>query len=294
MSGVRWRSVGGLLIAVILWGLAPVANRYLVTRYDPIAILTLRFVIAAIAFIPLLRGIKAWPGHRRIWILLIVSGVVGIFGYNLPVTIGQQTTTAGMAGLIIASEPIWILLIWCLGQRRWPGLHAVTGAVIGFGGIILILNAQHGDSLSATTGLMGPLLILIAAIAWSAYCVIVRDVSATYGAVPGTALAVQIGTLPMLAIGAVPAVRLMTALSAIDWLVMLALTLGSSVIAVLLWNRALAVIGATRAGPFLYLIPLVSITGGVVVLGERPPVQVLIGGAIVLLGVVVASRQPKR
>jgi drug/metabolite transporter (DMT)-like permease len=294
MSGVSWRSIAALLLAVTLWGLAPVGNRYLVTRYDPVAVLALRFTLASIAFIPLLRGVRVWPRDRRVWSLLLVSGLIGIFGYNLPVTLGQQTTSAGMAGLIIASEPIWILLIWCVVERRPPSLYAGLGAVIGLGGIILILSAQHGADLAATTGLLGPLLILIAAIAWSGYCVIVRDVSAAYGAVPGTALAVQIGTVPMLMIGASPAVHLATSLPGRDWLIILALTLGSTVIAVLLWNRALSKIGATRAGPFLYLVPLVSIAGGVVMLGERPTPQVLLGGGVVLLGVVTASLQPKR
>ena len=294
MSSVTWRSILALLVAVTLWGLAPVGNRYLVTRYDPLAVLALRFTIASIAFIPLLRGIKIWPRDRRVWFLLLISGLIGILGYNLPVTLGQQTTSAGMAGLIIASEPIWILLIWCVVERRPPGLYAGGGAVIGLGGIVLILSAQHGADLAATTGLLGPLLILIAAIAWSGYCVIVRNVSAAYGAVPGTALAVQIGTLPMLLIGAAPATHLAASLPGGDWLIILALTLGSTVIAVLLWNRALVMMGATRAGPFLYLIPLVSIAGGVLMLGERPSAQVLLGGGIVLFGVITASLQPKR
>jgi len=289
MSRVTWRSIAALLVAVTLWGLAPVGNRYLVTRYDPLAILALRFAVASIAFVPMLRGGKAWPTSYRIRTLLVISGIVGILGYNLPVTFGQQTTTAGMAGLIIASEPIWILLIWCLFERRRPSLQAGLGALIGLVGIVLILAAQHADDLTLSTGLAGPLAILVAAIAWSLYCVLMRDVSAAYGPVRATALTIQIGTLPMLVVGGGPAWQMMDGLPLHDLVIMLVLTLGSTVIAVLLWNRASAEIGATRAGPFLYLIPLISIIGGAVMLDERPSLQVLIGGCVILLGVVIAS-----
>lgn len=293
MPRVTWRSVAALLIAVTLWGLAPVGNRYLVTRFDPLGVLALRFTLASIAFLPLLRGLRgcSWNG-RQLW-LLIISGVVGILGYNLPVTIGQQTTSAGMAGLIIASEPIWILLLWCLVRRRRPDLRASCAAAIGLLGIGLIISTSQADELGAGQGYLGPLLVLLAAVAWSFYCVLMRDVSAAFGAIRATALTIQIGTAPMLMIGAVPAWHLMAALPAQDWLVLLAMTLGSTVIAVLLWNQAVAEIGAPYAGPFLYLVPLVSIAGGVIALSERPPVAVLIGGGVVLFGVVLTSWQPR-
>lgn len=292
MPSMTGRSIAALLIAVALWGLAPVGNRYLVTRYDPLGILALRFTIASLAFLPMLRGVASRPFNGRHIRLLVISGLVGILGYNLPVTIGQQSTSAGMAGLIIASEPIWILLLWCWIQRRWPDLRSSCGAVIGLLGIALILSAEHGDGVVDADGLFGPLLVLIAAIAWSLYCVLMRDVSHAYGPIGATAMTVQIGTVPMLLIGAAPAYHVMVTLTGMDWMVMLALTLGSTVIAVLLWNQAVAMVTAPRAGPFLYLVPLVSIAGGVMALSERPPLRVLIGGGVVLLGVIIASIGP--
>lgn len=292
MPRMTGRSIVALLMAVALWGLAPVGNRYLVIRYDPLGILALRFALASIAFLPMLRGVARRPLTGRHIRLLVISGVVGILGYNLPVTIGQQTTSAGMAGLIIASEPIWILLLWCVTQRRWPDLRSSCGAAIGLVGIAIILSAEQGDDLAASTGLLGPLLVLLAAIAWSLYCVLMRDVSTAYGPIGATAMTVQIGTIPMLLLGAAPAYHVMIALTGTDWLVMLALTLGSTVIAVLLWNQAVLEVTAPRAGPFLYLVPLVSIAGGVVALSERPPLLVLIGGGVVLLGVIIASMRP--
>lgn len=293
MPQVTWRSIATLLIAVTLWGFAPVGNRYLVVRFDPLAILALRFTIASLAFVPMLRGLRRCPRDRRVLTLLAISGVIGICGYNLPVMIGQQTTSAGMAGLIIASEPIWILLIWCLFERRWPGLRSSAGALIGLTGIVLIISAQHDLAQAVGTDIWGPVLILISAMAWSLYCVLMREVSAAFGPVRATALTIQIGTLPMLLIGAGPAVALAVDLSVFNWIITVGLTLGSTVIAVLLWNRASAEIGATKAGPFLYLIPVVSIAGGMLFLGEQQPLQVLVGGAVVLGGVILASTQAK-
>lgn len=293
MPRTTWRPIASLLIAVTLWGFAPVGNRYLVVRYDPLAVVTLRFALSSIVFLPLLRGLRTRTGNlRSVWILLI-SGILGICGYNLLVTLGQQTTSAGTVGLILASEPLWILLIWCLVERRKPGARPAIGACIGLIGIILVITAEHDIDLTASANLAGPVLVLCSAIAWSIYCVVMRRVSAAYGTIRGSALSVQIGTLPLLTAGAVPAMHLAVDLSPIAWLVILGLAIGCTVIALLLWNQASAEIGAPRAGPFLYLVPVISVVGGALFLGERQPLQVLMGGAIVLSGVIIASTQPR-
>jgi drug/metabolite transporter (DMT)-like permease len=126
--------------AVALWGLAPVGTRFIVQRVDPLALLALRFSISALAFLPVLIHSRLMGWTRKDLKLGIACGIVGIVGYGLPVTIGQQWTTASTTGLILASEPIWILLIWALFERRRPGFGAGLGAFLGLVGVGLLFG----------------------------------------------------------------------------------------------------------------------------------------------------------
>ena len=72
------------------------------------------------------------------------------------------------------------------------------------------------------------------------------------------------------------------------------LALGSTVAGMLLWNLAVARTGSTRAGLLLFLEPLVGVTGGVVLLGERLSAGTAAGGGLVMLGVGVAWTAQRR
>jgi drug/metabolite transporter (DMT)-like permease len=109
-----------------MWGLSPVATRALVLQLPPLPVLVLRVMIAAVALlplgIPLLRRF-AWSSAPR----MAAAGLLGMVGYNLPVTIGLAWVPASTAVLLLATEPIWILLMSrvFLAQRgpawSWPG-----------------------------------------------------------------------------------------------------------------------------------------------------------------------------
>ena len=123
-TGTRGRP-GGIsagLIAVCLWGLAPVATRALVFQLAPLALLTLRQLLAASVLLP-----WAVPVMRRIGVRdmprLAAAGLLGMIGYNLPVTVGLQWLPASSAGLLLATEPVWVLVISYvfLGERAGPG-----------------------------------------------------------------------------------------------------------------------------------------------------------------------------
>ena len=67
----------------------------------------------------------------------------------------------------------------------------------------------------------------------------------------------------------------------------------SSAVGFVLWNYAGAKLPGERLGPFLYLIPVVSVTAGMQLLGERLTVTIIAGGILTVLGVWIASRAPR-
>ena len=64
-------------------------------------------------------------------------------------------------------------------------------------------------------------------------------------------------------------------------------------VAILGWNIAIARLGPTRAGFYMYLVPVIAATIAIPFLGETPGAYHLIGGAMIVAGVTVSTRQPK-
>ena len=133
-----------LTVAVLCWGLAPVATRYLLTTNIPaLSLLILRFLVSSVVFVPLviLRSKGVQWNEALLW-QICFCGVLSIIGYNTIVTFGIQLIPAEMAGLLLATEPLWIVLLSSLILRetlRWP---MIAGLVIAGVGILFLLVEQ--------------------------------------------------------------------------------------------------------------------------------------------------------
>jgi len=281
---VRTGGLGAGLIAVCLWGLAPVATRSLVHELAPLPLLTLRQLLAAAVLlpwaIPALRRIDARDLPR-----FIVAGLLGMVGYNLPVTVGLQWLPASSAGLLLATEPVWVLVIGLvfLGERAGPRVLAGTGVALA--GVAVIAGPAALSPASGTRAVAGAALVLLATLAFGGYMVVLRPLSQKYGPVSATATSSVAGALPYLALaGTAWPPRLSPSAGA----ELLFLALGSTVAGMLLWNLAV-VRGGAGISRLLYLEPVVSVLGAMVFLGERVTAAVLAGGVLVIAGVLMTG-----
>lgn len=132
--------------------------------------------------------------------------------------------------------------------------------------------------------------MLASALAWAIYCVLVTPLIKRRGPVAVTAVTMAAGTLPMLCSGAPELPSVMLHLSAVQWQVLVALALGTTVISQLCWNTGSAILGAEQAGWFLYLLPVVSLAGGALLLGEKVTMVEFFGGGLIMLSVFLSQR----
>ena len=284
----RGLAIAATLAAVTLWGFSPIGTRLLVgttkAALPVIPLLGLRYGIAALLLAPfLLRRRPPW--EKQDWRRVSWCALFGITGYNLLATFGQRSVTAGMTGLIGASEPLLILLFSAIAMRRPPTRRIIMAAIGGAFGVGL-LAAGAGP---ATGDFKGIMLVLLGDALWSVYCVIVPRLILRRGSLNVTAITMAFGALPMVVLGAPGMPATIHALTGPEALVLGALILSSSTLATVLWNIGSAAIGAVQAGWFLYVIPLVSLAGGVILLGEAVTPQEIAGGVIILIAVTAAQ-----
>jgi drug/metabolite transporter (DMT)-like permease len=272
----------------VLWGFSPICTRYLVGEHlsglPPEALSALRYAMAALCFSPMLFQLRGWS--RRDLALGGVLGMLGVAGFNLPATIGQRTVSAGLTGLLEAASPMMIVLVSSIRTRRVPARWTLLAGMIGLAGILLLARGS-GPVLGDPEGIA---LILFAALAWSIYCVLVPPLIKRRGALPVTAVVMLGGAIPLIGIGGPQTPHLLQAMTGFEWALLTGLVLGTSVLAMITWNAGTAVLGSVQAGWFMYLVPLVSLIGGAIILGEPVKLVELIGGGLILLSVYLSQR----
>src|SRR5580698_6468163 len=194
---MKRRTLAAGLVAVIMWGLAPVATRAAVVHLSPLPLLTLRMTAATLVLlpwaVPLFRQLRPRSAGR-----LVAAGLLGLVGYNLPVTAGLRWLPAATAGLLLATEPVWVMVLGRLFLGERGGARSWLGSATALGGVALLAgpSAIGGGGYRA---LAGTGLVLAGTLAFAAYTIVLRPLSQEFGAVPATAASTAVGTLPYLA-----------------------------------------------------------------------------------------------
>jgi drug/metabolite transporter (DMT)-like permease len=275
------------LVAVILWGLAPVATRAAVAQLAPLPLLVLRLAVASLVMVPwavpVFRRLRPRSAGR-----LVAAGILGLVGYNLPVTIGLRWLSASTAGLLLATEPVWVMLLGrvFLGERC--GARTWLGSAVAVSGVA-VLAGPGALAAGGYRALAGAGLVLAGTLAFGGYTIVLRPLSQACGAIPATAASTVIGTLPYLAFAGTLSGPALAHLDPAVWGELAFLALGSTVAGLLLWNLAVLSGGTTRVSLLLYLEPVVSVLGAAAFLGERLKPVTIAGGLLIMAGVAAAS-----
>jgi drug/metabolite transporter (DMT)-like permease len=286
---VRRDALAAGLVAVCLWGLAPVATSAAVGHLSPLPLLLIRLAAASLVLLP-----WAWPVFGKLRPRsagrLVAAGLLGLVGYNLPVTVGLRWLPAATAGLLLATEPVWVLVLGRLFLGERGGVGAWLGSAAALAGVAVLAGpGAVGGVGGGYRALAGTGLVLAATLSFAAYTIVLRPLSQELGAVPATAAATVVGSVPYLAAaGMLPSAGL-AHLGPAVWAELAFLALGCTAAGLLLWSVAVMAGDITRVSLLLYLEPVVSVLGAAVFLGERVTLAMIGGGLLILAGVAIAS-----
>jgi len=282
--GVGGAAASGL-VAVGMWGLAPVATRALVLQLAPLPLLVIRLGAASLILLPwcgpVLRRRPGWPTLAR----LLAAGLLGMVGYNLPVTVGLHWIPGSTAGLLLASEAVWILLLGRVLLAERVPRRSWAGAAVALAGVAILVGPGAFSLRSGSRELAGAGLVMLGTLLFGGYTLAIRPLSRAFGPLPATAASTVAGSLPYAAFAGLVSPRQLSELPAAAWGELAFLALGSTAAGMLLWNVAVSRLPGSRVTLLLYLEPLVSVAGAAFLLGERISAATVIGGVLVLAGV---------
>jgi drug/metabolite transporter (DMT)-like permease len=277
------------LAAVIIWALIPVGTRFFVLRIDPFLFNVIRFAASGTAAIPLFLRARPWRWPARDRMLLVGCAVLAIPGYNIPVALGARTVPASQLGLLIATEPVFIVVFTLILKHQRIRWRVVVGSALALAGVAL---TSRGPVAPQGFSWLSALQVLGGAASWSCYTVLGTQLNQRYGTFGVTGAILVVGTVVLLAIS-LPVMPATAMPDATTILVLAGMGLASSLLGFLLWNYAVARLPAERIGLVLYLIPIVCVLAGAGFLSEPLTSQIIIGGALTVFGVWLASRVAK-
>ena len=223
---------------------------------------------------------------------IIGLGVVGVALFNIFQNIGIGLTSSGIASLLVASNPVFILILSAsfLGEKITKSKAA--GIVLGFVGIIIVSFLGKNMALLLRSGsFWGNILALLSAVCWAVYSVMNKNALKRYSPLILTALAYVFGSLILFFFCfTFEDVSLIFQWSLSSWLILLYLGILASGVTFYLWNYALSIMEASRVSVFIFLIPVLAILLGKVILNETITGFTFLGTALVLSGIYLMER----
>ncbi|ALC86842.1 hypothetical protein AM499_14180 [Bacillus sp. FJAT-22090] len=240
------------------------------------------FIFVILAFIPQMRF--SLPKKEDI-LPIFALGWIGISIYHVCVTFGQLTITAGTAGMLIGSAPIFTTIIAVVVLKERIGTFGWIGLGFGFSGITIIGLGTGESSFDISPGVF---LVIIAALATSIFFVFQKSLLTKYTPIELTAYFTWAGTLPFLffAPGLIEGIQhasLEANLSSIY------IGIFPTAIAYLTWAYALSQSKASSVSSLLYAEPVLSIFIAWIWLHELPSPLSISGGIIAISGVLIVQ-----
>ncbi len=286
-----------LVAAMAMWGGTWIAGRIIAQELPaPLAVAAIRFILSGLAlagFALLTEGRLPLPETPQSWKIIAGMGFFGIFLYGLCFFYGLKHISAGRGALVVALNPVVVVLTaWALGQERMNRRKAL-GAAIALTGCLTVIG--NGDPLALVHGSigLGEWLIVGCVLSWTAYTFIGRQATRSLSPLATTMHASFAGAI-LIGLAAIGEGQFDPAgWSWRVWASLVFLAIFGTAIAYTWFSDAVHQLGAGQASVFINLVPVFAVLQAAVLLDEHLGLPVLLGGLLVITGVWLATQQKK-
>jgi drug/metabolite transporter (DMT)-like permease len=293
VSVAAWAS---LLIVYLVWGSTYLAIRVGVETIPPLLMAAARNLVAGLIMFPIaLRSRRTaaraagqavryrpsraeWAGCAIVGILLLVAnGVVGV---------GEKTVPSGLAALLVATVPLWLLGIDAGLNHARLGLAPVAGLALGLAGVAL-LSGVGGRS--GGFSVAGVVIILGAAAMWALGTIMARRVTLPSSPALTSGMQLLSGGAALLVLAAATGEfgsLHLAQVSVRSWLALGYLIVMGSIVAFSAYGIAVRALPTATVATYAYVNPVIAVLLGTLILSERLT-PVMIGGGALIVGAVV-------
>ena len=272
---------------VLIWGCSFLFNEWALRSFSPLAVAFGRISLGALTLVVVLVALRQPVRLQRSQLLdlVVVAAVLTAVPFVL-IAFAQTRVTSILAGLLNATTPLWVaIFVALLIPVERASQRQVVGLLVGFAGIAVLLGVWDVEALDVpgTLAMLGATACYGMGTAWMRWRL--ADTPLSGASLSAVQLVIASALLlPLVPLGGAPGEIRPESVVALLGLGIF----GAGVAYVLFW-RVIRTAGPTIAATVTYLIPLVSTTLGILVLGEPLSWNEPVGGAIALVGVALAQ-----
>ncbi|MET8140120.1 EamA family transporter [Sphaerisporangium sp. NPDC005288] len=284
VENTRDIKVWAALAAVyVVWGSTYLGIRLTIETMPPLVSAGMRFVAAAVILGTVLVLRKGPSVLRMNGRQLCGGGLVGLLlllGGNGMVAVAEQHISSGLAALLVASVPLWLVIFRTVARDR-PHLLSLAGVLIGFCGVAGL--SLTGGGSSDSTGIV---VVLAGSLSWALGSFLSGRIPMPEDPFVASTVEMIVGGAGLLIVGPAVGERLhLDQVSAGSWLALAYLVLAGSLVGFTSYIWLLGNAPISLVSTYAYVNPVVAVLLGVVVLNERATGQMIAGGLVIVLGV---------
>jgi drug/metabolite transporter (DMT)-like permease len=278
-------------IVYVVWGSTYLGIRVAVETIPPFVMGGARFVCAGVLLygIARMRGAPRWVAPRELLACAVVGTLLAAGGNGI-VNVAERHIESGFAALVIASVPLWVVLMRRVTGERIP-LATLLSVLTGFVGVGLLLAPGGGGGSNRTLGFF---LVLFASFSWALGSFISPRVQLPQDKLLSTSLQMACGGLVLAFAGLVSGEWFeldVGAISGDSWIAFTYLVLIGSLVAYTAYVWLLQNAPISRVATYAYVNPTIAIFLGWLILDEHVGATTLLGAAIVIASVAVTVRR---
>lgn len=282
-----------MLITVTCWAANMVAIKEALVGFSPLALALVRAIGAAIVFGILFLFLRD-RSHLRLtraqWLRFVLLAFLGITMNQILFIDGEAHTSVPHAALIVAVEPVMVLVLSVLMRQEVLSALKFVGMAISVTGVVILTYGKPAHGGQAYW--VGDLILMVEVVVFAFYTILMKPIVDRYDVVTLNTIIFGLGALMMIPFGAsavwhqrwsqVP-VRSVLGLGFMIFF--------SAVIGYLLFAYALQGLTASRVAAFNYIEPVIATGLGIWLLHDRVMLSVILGGCLILLGVYFTERE---
>jgi drug/metabolite transporter (DMT)-like permease len=288
--GMRWKIVLAFLAVYLCWGLTYLPMRIAVRDIPPHLMSGARFLVAGLVLYLWTRGRGDPKPTATQWRSAAMVGAFLLLGGNATVAWAEQQVPSGLAAVLIAVAPIWMVAFeWARGGPR-PAKRVIAGLILGLAGVALLVSPK-GDS-ATQVNLIGAAMLVLASASWAWGSVVSKSAPLPKSPFLATSMEMIGGgvllLLTALAVGQVAHFR-PTEVSANAVLAWLFLVVFGSLVGFTAYIWLLGVTSIAKVGTYAYVNPIVAVFLGWAILDEPVTGRTLIAALVILVGVALVN-----
>ncbi|RKX85245.1 MAG: EamA/RhaT family transporter [Spirochaetes bacterium] len=283
--------------ATAIWSANFIIARGLSDSISPITLAFWRWIVAVLVFLPfaLKKLILEWSIVKKHILYLILTAFLGITTFNTLVYFAGHTTTAINLSLISITFPIFIIILSRLFFKDLFTLNKAIGILLVAAGVVSLITKGDFSKLLNLSFAIGDLWMLIASIIFAFYSIILRRKPEEL-----SIWTLQLSTFILGLIMLFPFFILDTQISTppvFEIKIILAIFyvgIFASLSAFVLWNKAVAAVGPSKAGMVYYTLPLFSGFLAWYFLGEEIGIVHFYSMLLIVPGILLANYEPEK